>query len=98
MKATKLIELLAKEVAEASRAGHSDVEVQLTDTFTYGGDAFEVGNVTFAEEIIVEEDENGKWVERATGLKAVFITQGCEPEHNSYNFLGIPAAESLARE
>lgn len=88
MKATELIELLSKEVAKASLAGYSDVEVQITNTNRYCGHCFDVDKVIFVEEVIEEEDiETGKLVEHSTGNKAIFLTEGGEPETNRYNFI-----------
>ena len=93
MKATELIKLLTEQLTKASLAGYSDVEVQLTNAKPRCGHAFDVDRVIFAEEIVTEEDEDensptyGEEVEHATGLKAIFITEGGEPEYNRYNFL-----------
>tara|TARA_R100000781_G_scaffold107044_2_gene71158 strand:+ start:27 stop:308 length:282 start_codon:yes stop_codon:yes gene_type:complete len=88
MKATKLIELLSHEVAKASLAGYSDVEVQITSERPTCGQCVDVARVIFAEEVIEEEDiETGKLVEHSTGNKAIFLTEGGEPETNRYNFI-----------
>lgn len=88
MKATKLIELLSKEIAKASRAGFEDIEVQITNERPRCGHCFEVKKVIFAEEVIEEEDiETGELVEHSTGNKAIFLTEGEEPETNRYNFI-----------
>ena len=93
MKATELIKLLAEELAKASLEGYSDVDVQLTNESPYCGHAFNVKKVIFCEEIVTEEDEDkgsptyGEEVEHATGNKAIFLTEGNEPENNRYNFL-----------
>ena len=40
------------------------------------------------EEVIEEEDiETGELVEHSTGNKAIFLTEGEEPETNRYNFI-----------
>ena len=88
MKATKLIELLSQEIAKASLAGYSDVEVQITSESPRCGQCVDVARVIFAEEVIEEEDiETGELVEHSTGNKAIFLTEGGEPETNRYNFL-----------
>jgi len=88
MKATELIELLSKEVAKASLEGFSDVEVQITNERPRCGHCFDVKKVIFAEEILEEEDiETGEIVEHSTGNKAIFLTEGEEPETNRYNFI-----------
>lgn len=89
MKATELIELLSKEVAKASLAGFSDVEVQITNERPRCGHCFDVKKVIFAEEVIEEKDiETGELVDRySTGNKAIFLTEGEEPETNRYNFI-----------
>ena len=88
MKATELIKLLSQEIAKASLAGYSDVEVQITSERPTCGQCVDVARVIFVEEVIEEEDiETGELVEHSTGNKAIFLTEGGEPETNRYNFI-----------
>ncbi len=83
MKATELIKLLSQEIAKASLAGYSDVEVQITSERPTCGQCVDVDRVIFAEE--VDDSETGDPV--PTGNKAIFLTEGGEPETNRYNFI-----------
>ena len=83
MKATELIKLLSQEVAKASLAGFSDVEVQITSERPTCGQCVDVDRVIFAVE--VDESETGDPV--PTGNKAIFLTEGGEPKTNRYNFI-----------
>ena len=75
MKATKLIDLLARELAKAASKGYGDVEVQLA----HGMLAYEVGGVGFTRDC-PDEDGDG---ERAA---VIYLSEG-ELDLGRYNYL-----------